>query len=141
MAKVRFFYCSKAIRLERRFVYAPIEPFYGNFGIFEDSLPDGYGRYLLNRILQKEGIDDTSLTPVQRLSIVGASGMGALSYVPELYIGEPKGLPELDYMQNLALEVLAEKTDKDVDVLYFNSGNSGGCRPKHFIKMRKEIGY
>ena len=24
------------------------EPFWGNFGIFEDSLPDGYGRYLLH---------------------------------------------------------------------------------------------
>ena len=24
------------------------QPFYGNFGIFEDSLPDGYGRYLLH---------------------------------------------------------------------------------------------
>lgn len=30
------------------------EPFYGNFRIFEDSLPDGYGRYLLNRLLKKE---------------------------------------------------------------------------------------
>ena len=61
--------------------------------------------------------------------------------MPELYIGEPKGLPELDYMQNLALEVLAEKTDKDVDVLYFNSGNSGAVAQNHFIKMKKEIGY
>lgn len=25
------------------------QPFGGNFGIFEDSLPDGYGRYLLHR--------------------------------------------------------------------------------------------
>lgn len=25
-------------------------PFYGNFGIFEDSLPDGYGRYLLHKL-------------------------------------------------------------------------------------------
>ena len=124
--KSGFSIAPRQLDLKEGLFIAPIEPFYGNFGIFEDSLPDGYGRYLLNRILQKEGIDDTSLTPVQRLSIVGASGMGALSYVPELYIGEPKGLPELDYMQNLALEVLAEKTDKDVDVLYFNSGNSGG---------------
>jgi len=30
---------------------AKSEPFWGNFGIFEDSLPDGYGRYLLNRTL------------------------------------------------------------------------------------------
>ena len=28
-------------------------PFWGNFGIFEDSLPDGYGRYLLNRMHRK----------------------------------------------------------------------------------------
>ena len=56
--------------------------------------------------------------------------MGALSYIPELYIGKEKALPELDHLQKMALDVLSEKTDKDADVLYFNSGNSGGCRPK-----------
>ncbi len=106
------------------------EPFWGNFGIFEDSLPDGYGRYLLNRMLRKQGIDDSALTPIQRLSIVGDSGMGALSYHPESFIREEKSLPELDYLQQLALDVLSEKTDEGVDILYFNSGNSGGCRPK-----------
>ncbi|MBC5623258.1 MULTISPECIES: type II toxin-antitoxin system HipA family toxin [Butyricimonas] len=111
------------------FIASP-EPFYGNFGIFEDRLPDGYGRYLLNRILRKEKIDDSTLTPLQRLSIVGRTGMGALSYVPESYIGEDKTLPELDELQELALAVLGEKTDEGEEVLYFNSGNSGGCRPK-----------
>lgn len=106
------------------------EPFWGNFGIFEDSLPDGYGRYLLSRLLRKQGIDDAALTPLQRLSLVGMSGMGALSYLPESFIGEKKALPELDYLQQLALDVLSEKTDTDAEVLYFNSGNSGGCRPK-----------
>lgn len=106
------------------------EPFWGNFGIFEDSLPDGYGRYLLNRLLKKQGINDTSLTPIQRLSIVGKSGLGALCYVPETYIGEEKSLPQLDDLQQMALDVLSEKSDKDEDILYFNSGNSGGCRPK-----------
>ncbi len=106
------------------------EPFWGNFGIFEDSLPDGYGRYLLNRMLKKQGIDDSSLTPIQRLSIVGTAGMGALSYIPESFIGEDKTLPELDYLQQLALDILSEKTNTGADVLYFNSGNSGGCRPK-----------
>ena len=28
-------------------------PFYGNFGVFEDSLPDGYGRYLTQRRHQR----------------------------------------------------------------------------------------
>lgn len=109
---------------------AKVEPFWGDFGIFEDSLPDGYGRYLLNRMLRKQGVDDALLTPVQRLSIVGCSGMGALCYIPETYMGEAKTLPQLDDLQQMALDVLAEKSDKDEDVLYFNSGNSGGCRPK-----------
>lgn len=106
------------------------EPFWGNFGIFEDSLPDGYGRYLLNRMLKKQGINDGELTPLQRLSIVGTSGMGALCYIPKTYVGEEKALPELHDLQQMALDVLSERSDKDEDVLYFNSGNSGGCRPK-----------
>lgn len=110
------------------------EPFWGNFGIFEDSLPDGYGRYLLNVLLKKQGINDADLTPIQRLSIVGCSGMGALCYVPETYVGEQKYLPELDDLQQMALDVLSEKSDKDEDVLYFNSGNSGGCRPKCLLQ-------
>ena len=87
------------------------EPFWGNFGIFEDSLPDGYGRYLLNRLLKKQGVNDGELTPLQRLSIVGTSGMGALCYIPETYVGEEKALPELDSLQQMALDVLSEKSD------------------------------
>ncbi len=105
-------------------------PFYGNFGIFEDSLPDGYGRYLLHKMLERRGIDDSSLTPLQRLSIVGTSGMGALCYVPETQMGEKMPLPELGDLQRMAFDVLSEKKEDTGNVLYLNSGNSGGCRPK-----------
>lgn len=88
------------------------EPFWGNFDIFEDSLPDGYGRYLLNRMLKKQGINDSLLTPLQRLSIVGTSGMGALCYIPETYLGGEKTLPEWDELQQMALDILSEKSDK-----------------------------
>lgn len=111
------------------FIASPT-PFYGNFGIFEDSLPDGYGRYLLHRMLRNQGINDTSLTPLQRLSIVGDTGMGALRYLPAQPLTGEKNLLELNTLQQLALDVLQEKNSRDVDVLYFNSGNSGGCRPK-----------
>ena len=109
---------------------APVTPFYGNFGIFEDSLPDGYGRYLLHRMLRNQGMDDFSLTPLQRLSIVGTTGMGALCYIPEQQIAGNRNIPELSTLQQTALDVLNEKTNSDIDMLYFNSGNSGGCRPK-----------
>lgn len=116
---------------------ANAEPFRGNFGIFEDSLPDGYGRYLLDRILRKKGISSLALNPLQWLAIVGESGMGALTYEPTLGIENQHLMPELDEMQRIALEVLAEKNSEDADVLYFNSGNSGGCRPKCLYRDRE----
>ena len=109
---------------------ADYRPFNGNFGIFEDSLPGGYGEYLLRKVLRKSGIDPGTLTPVQRLSIIGSSGMGALCYVPETILQHEDMEGSLEEMQQMALDVLSEKTDEHVDMLYFKSGNSGGMRPK-----------
>ena len=109
-------------------------PFYGNFGIFEDSLPDGYGRYLLHKLLQKEGIDDLKLSALDRLSIVGSSGMGALTYHPETVIHKDNETTDFDLLQEKALEVLKEQQDNDAGLLLYNSGNSGGARPKAVFK-------
>ena len=105
-------------------------PFYGNFGIFEDSLPDGYGRYLLHKALLREGVDDRNLSAIDRLSIVGNSGMGALTYEPETILINKDGMKDFDLLQEKALEVLKEQQDSDAGLLLYNSGNSGGCRPK-----------
>lgn len=105
-------------------------PFYGNFGIFEDCLPDGYGRYLLHKLLQKEGIDDFKLSALDRLSIVGSGGMGALTFEPETSIKQGTDVTDFDLLQEKALEVLKEKQDDDAGLLLYNSGYSGGARPK-----------
>ena len=105
-------------------------PFYGNFGIFEDSLPDGYGRYLLHKLLQKEGIDDFKLSALDRLSLVGSGGMGALTFQPETIIQQGESVTDFDLLQAKALEVLKERQDHDAGLLLYNSGNSGGARPK-----------
>ena len=105
-------------------------PFYGNFGVFEDSLPDGYGRYLLHKVLMKEGIDDRNLSSLERLSLVGNSGMGALTYEPETILHKQNESMDFDLLQEKALEVLKEQQDTDAGLLLYNSGNSGGCRPK-----------
>ena len=105
-------------------------PFYGNFGIFEDSLPDGYGRYLLHKALMREGINDSNLSSLDRLSLVGAGGMGALTYHPETIIQQGTDINDLDLLQQKALEVLKERQDSDAGLLLYNSGNSGGARPK-----------
>ena len=109
---------------------ANYQPFNGNFGIFEDSLPGGYGEYLLRKVLKNSGIEPLGLTPVQWLSIVGSSGMGALCYEPETKLIREDSQRSLDEMQQMALDVLSEKTNENAEMLYFKSGNSGGVRPK-----------
>ena len=109
---------------------ADYQPFNGNFGVFEDSLPGGYGEYLLRKVLKKSGVDPQGLTPVQWLSIVGNSGMGALCYLPETKLQQEDSQRSFDEMQQIALDVLSERTEENADMLYFKSGNSGGVRPK-----------
>ena len=109
---------------------ANYQPFNGNFGIFEDSLPGGYGVYLLHKVLRQKGIDYQSITHVQQMSIVGNSGMGALCYVPENRVVEMDSSITLDEMQDMAIEVLSEKKDENVGLLLASSGNSGGVCPK-----------
>lgn len=106
------------------------QPFYGNFGIFEDSMPDGYGRYLLHKALKAAGINDAELSPLDRLSIIGEGGMGALTYHPVNEVVERERCTDLDMLQRKALEVLSERSSEDASLLLFNSGNSGGARPK-----------
>ncbi len=106
------------------------QPFYGNFGVFEDSLPDGYGRYLLHKALLRIGISDSDLSSLDRLALVGDNGMGALTYSPAVNLEREETVTDFDRLQEIALEVLKEQQDKDAGLLLYNSGNSGGARPK-----------
>ena len=58
--------------------------FNGLFGIFADSLPDAWGQLLLSRMLQRNGISEDNVSAVDRLAVVGSSGMGALCYHPDI---------------------------------------------------------
>ena len=126
--------------LQKGLFYADKEKFFGGFAIFEDSLPDGYGLYLLEKILNTEGTSLRDLNPLQRLSIVGASGMGALSYLPMMpgikRQQELNDSEQLEIIQEEALKVLSEKTGGNPDLLYYNSANSGGARPKAMFRAK-----
>lgn len=118
------------IPLKQGLFLAKPTPFGGNFGIFEDCLPDGYGRYLLHKVLMKEGVNDFDLSALDRLSLVGSSGMGALTFHPETKMQQEPDVKDFDLLQEKALDVLREQQDSDAALLLYNSGNSGGCRPK-----------
>ena len=99
-------------------------------------MPDGYGLYLLDRMLRREGSSLGELSPLQRLSLVGGSGMGALCYKPEASNGHIAAITDSDFdeLQRKALDVLSEKSDADASFLYYSSRNSGGARPKAVYK-------
>ena len=71
-------------------------------------------------MLSKSGIDYGALSPVQLLSLVGSSAMGALCYVPETKMPQAKWEGSFDEMQQMALEVLSEKTEDKADVRNFH---------------------
>ncbi|MBB4443907.1 MULTISPECIES: type II toxin-antitoxin system HipA family toxin [Rhizobium] len=120
-------------------IAAPRDPFDGLHGLFNDSLPDGWGRLLLDRRLQKAGIDYHLLTPLDRLSAVGKTGMGALAYIPELADDERKPADDIDwdwFVEQVDL-VQAEMDIADIDTLQGAQGGSAGARPKIMIGFNK----
>jgi serine/threonine-protein kinase HipA len=105
--------------------------FEGLFGVFNDSLPDGWGRLLLDRQVRKHGIAPEQLTPLDRLVYVGNYGMGALKYEPD--ISEREQLADdisLDNLAHEAGEVLEGEAGDVFARLLELSGSSAGARPK-----------
>lgn len=119
-------------------IAAPRDPFDGLHGLFNDSLPDGWGRLLLDRRLQRAGIDYTRLTPIDRLSAVGRTGMGSLSYVPELPDDQKQqSVTDLDWFADQVELVQTEMDVADIDSLQGAQGGSAGARPKIMIGFNK----
>lgn len=52
------------------------------FGVFNDSLPDGWGLLLMDRVFRKRGLDPARISILDRLAYIGERGMGALTYHP-----------------------------------------------------------
>ena len=106
-------------------------PFDGLFGVFADSLPDGWGKLLLDRALTAKGIDISDLTMLDRLAFVGSKGMGALIYKPEIDDGSHKQFEfELDKIAKATQKIISGTATEILDELYILSGSSGGARPK-----------
>lgn len=119
-----------SLPLEKR-VFVPTKShFDGLFGVFADSLPDAWGNILLNRLLKKHGIEPGHLNPLDRLAIVGTSGMGALTYHPENNITIAQSDIDLDSIAKECQKVLSSQSSEKLDELYHLGGTSGGARPK-----------
>jgi serine/threonine-protein kinase HipA len=113
--------------------------FDGLFGVFNDSLPDGWGKLLVDRALLAKGIPHQSLTPLDRLSLVGSHGMGALKYRPEQYFESQSATTiELDTVASKVQDVLEGNASDIIEELLAFGGSSAGARPKILVGYCKE---
>ena len=113
---------------------ADARPFDGLFGVFADSLPDGWGKLLLDRALTAKGIDISNMTMLDRLAFVGSKGMGALIYKPEIDDGIHKQFEfELDNIAKATHQIISGTSIEILDELYILGGSSGGARPKILV--------
>lgn len=108
--------------------------FEGLFGVFNDSLPDGWGRLLLDRKLMNAGLNPGTLSPLDRLCFVGASGMGALSYEPENPSAISHITNDLDEIDS-EIQATLDENDAYVDDLLVLGGSSAGARPKVLLNI------
>lgn len=115
--------------LEKKVFIPEKRYFNGLFGIFADSLPDAWGQLLLDRVLKEYKITE-DITVLDRLALVGTSGMGALEYEPDYIIIENEEIDDLDYLSKQCQKILKTEYSTDLDVLYKLGGGIGGARPK-----------
>ncbi len=109
-------------------------PFEGLYGVFADSLPDGWGRLLLDRTLSSRGISINEISTLDRLSYVGTKGMGALIYRPEIpSLNQEVREMELDAIAQATNQVVAGTPSALLEALFQLGGSSGGARPKILV--------
>lgn len=128
-----------SLPLESKIFINKKDTFGGLYGVFADSLPDGWGELLFRRTLSKRGINPDRLSPLTRLSLISGQGLGGLTYEPCQSEAEENALTELDGIAEEVRLILDDETyDKNLDAVYRLGGSSGGARPKAHIKIGGE---
>jgi len=114
--------------------------FGGLFGVFHDSLPDGWGLLLMDRQFRKWGIDLARVSPLDRLAYVGDRAMGALVYEPARDAAEigPLGATNLDELADQATRILQGSPEDVLPQLSIAGGSPQGARPKVIVGVREQ---
>ena len=100
-------------------------------GVFDDALPDGWGRLLMDRFLRQKGETPSAFTALDRLAWMGENALGALSFHPPLQGADDavSGV-ELGKLAREAQVVLAGEAGIVLPELLKAGGSPGGARPK-----------
>lgn len=100
-------------------------------GVFADSLPDGWGLYLMDRLFRKNNHNPKTTSQLERLAFIGNNCLGALYYEPKMLIENDKNQHDIS-IQTLGKQAIEEfeGTESALIEHLMNTAGSGGTRPK-----------
>lgn len=102
-------------------------------GLFADSLPDGWGMLLMDRLFRKQGHRPEQVSPLDRLSFIGHRGMGALTYEPDTQVDVLPDTMDLVALANESALVLQGEDTETLQRLALLGGSPQGARPKVLV--------
>lgn len=108
---------------------ADTQLFDGLYGVFADSLPDGWGLLLMDRFFKKNGLDLSDTGPLDRLAYIGTRAMGSLEYHPETRHHKSTAV-DLFALSESARKLIEGNTEDVLDELMIIGGSPAGARPK-----------
>ena len=103
-------------------------------GMFDDSLPDGWGLLLMDRHFRSRGMNLAEVSPLDRLSWLGTRTMGALTYHPPTHRENiDASVFDLHDLARQSLEILTGAAVDVLPQLLRAGGSPGGARPKVLV--------
>lgn len=110
-------------------------------GLVADSLPDGWGLLLMDRMFRKHGLDPASVSPLDRLAFIGDRALGALTFEPSQKLDLPKEDVHLLELAQQAQAIVAGKNSDALRLLALTGGSPHGARPKVLVHYDLATGF
>jgi len=113
--------------------YGDFPPFQHRLpGLVADSLPDGWGLLLMNRLFRQQGVRHPS--PLDRLGFIGDGALGALRFVPSVAVDVSEPDWPLLALAQQSRQVLAGEATDALRELALVGGSPQGARPKALVQ-------
>lgn len=110
-------------------------------GLFDDSLPDGWGLLLMDRHFSSLALNPAAISPLDRLSWLGTRTMGALTYHPPANREDASaGVFDLHDLARHSQDILAGAAVDVLPELLRAGGSPGGARPKVLVGYNPDTG-
>lgn len=107
-------------------------------GLIADSLPDGWGLLLMDKLFRKQGLKIEDISPIDRLAFLGDRAMGALSFKPssELEVKQTE-FTMLEIGQEVQ-KIIKDRASQALADLAIIGGSPHGARPKVLAFYQKK---